>query len=153
MKNTLGVNLRAKPTVFSREKISFSLELLFKPSLWAILKECPSSFVCCCLPEIMWFFCLERFPLPLCSWDELRYLLWHSLSLPYNYFTNGQNTKRTYGQPSELLFPKRWPLSDRNRTKNNINTRKVKRHRNSDTKNRQQRRTTKLPPWNYWGGA
>ena len=31
--------------------------------------------------------------------------------------TNSQNTKRTYGQPSEQLFPKRWPLSNRNRTK------------------------------------
>ena len=50
--------------------------------------------------------------------------------------TNSQNTKRTYGQPSEQLFPKRWPLSNRNRTKNNMNTRKVKRHQNSDTKNR-----------------
>ena len=29
--------------------------------------------------------------------------------------TNSQNTKRTYGQPSEQLFPKRWPLSNRNR--------------------------------------
>ena len=55
--------------------------------------------------------------------------------------TNSQNTKRTYGQPS-----KRWPLS--NQTKNNMNTHKVKHHRNSDTKNRQQRTTTKLPPWN-----
>ena len=25
--------------------------------------------------------------------------------------TNSQNTKITYGQPSEQLFPKRWPLS------------------------------------------
>ena len=24
--------------------------------------------------------------------------------------TNSQNTKRTYGQPSEQLFPKRWPI-------------------------------------------
>ena len=56
--------------------------------------------------------------------------------------TNSQNTKRTYDQPSEQLFPKRWPLSNRNRTKNNM-----KRHRNSDTKNRQQRTTIKLPPW------
>ena len=47
--------------------------------------------------------------------------------------TNSQNTKRLYGQPSEQLFPKRWPLSNPNRTKN-INTRKVKRHQNSDTK-------------------
>ena len=59
---------------------------------------------------------------------------------------NSQNTKRTYGQPSEQLFPKWWSLSNRNRTKNNMNTRKVKRHQNSDTKKRQQRTTTKLPP-------
>ena len=32
--------------------------------------------------------------------------------------TNSQNTKRRYGQPSEQLFPKRWPLSNPNRTKN-----------------------------------
>ena len=38
--------------------------------------------------------------------------------------TISQNTKRTYGQPSEQLFPKRWPLSNRNRTKSNINTHK-----------------------------
>ena len=50
------------------------------------------------------------------------------------YITNSQNTKRTYGQPSEQLFPKRWPLSNRNRTKNNMNKRKAKRHRNSDPK-------------------
>ena len=36
--------------------------------------------------------------------------------------TNSQNIKRTYGQ----LFPKRWPQSNQNRTKNNMNTRKVK---------------------------
>ena len=48
--------------------------------------------------------------------------------------TNSQNTKRTYGQPIEQLFPKRWPLSNRNRTKQYMNTRKVKRHRNSYTK-------------------
>ena len=30
--------------------------------------------------------------------------------------TNSQNTKGTYGQPKEQLFPKRWPLSNRNRT-------------------------------------
>ena len=60
--------------------------------------------------------------------------------------TNGQNIMSTDGQPSEQLFPKRWPLSNPNRTKNNMNTSKVKRHRNSDTKNRQQRTTTKLLP-------
>ena len=57
---------------------------------------------------------------------------------------NSQNTKRTYDSPSDQLFPKRWPPSNSYRTKNNMNTRKVKRHRNSDTKNRQQRTTTKL---------
>ena len=31
--------------------------------------------------------------------------------------TNSQNIKRTYGQPNEQLFPKRWTLSNRNRTK------------------------------------
>ena len=39
--------------------------------------------------------------------------------------TNSQNTKRTYGQPSEQLFPKRWPLSKRNHTKTNMNTRNI----------------------------
>ena len=32
------------------------------------------------------------------------------------------NTKRTYGQPIEQLFQKRWPLSNPNQTKNNMNT-------------------------------
>ena len=31
--------------------------------------------------------------------------------------SNSQNTKRTYGQPSEQLVPKTCPLSNRNRTK------------------------------------
>ena len=31
--------------------------------------------------------------------------------------TNNQNTKRTYGQPSEQLFLKRWPLSNRTEPK------------------------------------
>ena len=56
---------------------------------------------------------------------------------------NSQNTKRTYDQQSEQLFPKRWPLSNRNRTNNNINTYKVKHHRNSFTKNRQKSNTPK----------
>ena len=34
--------------------------------------------------------------------------------------TNSQNTKRTYGQPNEQLFPKRWQLSNLNRTENNL---------------------------------
>ena len=58
--------------------------------------------------------------------------------------TNSQNTKRTCGQPIEQFFPKRWPLSNPSRTKNNMNTHKLKRHRNSDTKNSQQRTTTEL---------
>ena len=63
--------------------------------------------------------------------------------------TNSQNTKRTYGQPIWQLFPTLWPLSNPNRTKNDINKHKVKRHRNSDTtKNRQRRTTTELPPLN-----
>ena len=68
---------------------------------------------------------------------------------------NSSNTERTYGQPSEQLFSKRWPLSNPNRTKNNMNTRKVKRHRNSDTKtgNREPQKTTALERtvMNYWG--
>ena len=46
-------------------------------------------------------------------------------------FTNSKNKQRTYGQPSGQLFPKRWSISNPNRTKHNINTSKVKRHRNS----------------------
>ena len=69
--------------------------------------------------------------------------------------TNSQNTKRTYGQPSEKLFLKRWPLSNRNRTKTDRNTRKVKRHQNSDTKtgNKEPQKTTALERsvMNYWG--
>ena len=41
---------------------------------------------------------------------------------------NSQKIKRSYGQPSEQLYPKRWPLSNRNRNKNNMNTHKLKRH-------------------------
>ena len=55
-----------------------------------------------------------------------------------------QNTMRTNGQPSGQLFPKRWSLSNPNRTKCIINKHKVKHHRNSDTKNRQQRTTSEL---------
>ena len=48
--------------------------------------------------------------------------------------TNIQNIKETYGQPSKQLFPKGWSLSNPNRTKNNMHTRKVKHYRNSDKK-------------------
>ena len=63
--------------------------------------------------------------------------------------TNSQNTMRTYGQPSKQLFPKRRPLSNRNRTKNNMNTIKVNRHRNSDTKtsNREPSCQTYMGTW------
>ena len=47
--------------------------------------------------------------------------------------TNSQNGMRTYGQPRGQLFPKRWPISNPNRTKNMIKH-KMKRHRNSDNK-------------------
>ena len=43
-------------------------------------------------------------------------------------------------------FPKRWPLISRKLNYNNINKRNVKTYLNSDTKNRQQRTTIKLPP-------
>ena len=33
------------------------------------------------------------------------------------YITNSQNSKRTYGQPSEQLFRKRWPLSNKTELK------------------------------------
>ena len=61
--------------------------------------------------------------------------------------TNSQNTKRTYAHPIEL-FHKWRPLSNQSRTKTKMNTHEVKRHRNSYTKNRQQRPTTELPHWN-----
>ena len=40
--------------------------------------------------------------------------------------TNSKNTNRTYGQPSMQLFPERWPLCNPDRSKINMNTRKVK---------------------------
>ena len=55
---------------------------------------------------------------------------------------------RTNDQPSGQLFPKRWSLSKPNRTKSTMNKHKMKHHRNSDTKNRQQRTTSEPPPWN-----
>ena len=60
--------------------------------------------------------------------------------------TNRQKTMRTNGQPSGQLFPKRWPLSNPNRTKSIMNKHKVKHHRNSDTKtgNRDHIRTIAL---------
>ena len=69
--------------------------------------------------------------------------------------TNSQNTKRTHGQPSEQLFPKRWPPSNRIRTKIFMNIDKVKRHRNSDTKTGsrepQQNYRLRTVSNNYWG--
>ena len=57
--------------------------------------------------------------------------------------TNSQNTKITYGKPSEQLFPKRWPLGNRNRTKINMNTRRAKRHQKQVTE-KPQKKTTAL---------
>ena len=47
---------------------------------------------------------------------------------------NSENTKRIKDQLSEQLIPKRWPLSNPNRTKIKMNTLKVKHYRNSETK-------------------
>ena len=57
--------------------------------------------------------------------------------------TNSQNTKITYGKPREQLFPKRWPLGNRNRTKLNMNTRRAKRHQKQVTEKKTHK---KLPP-------
>ena len=70
--------------------------------------------------------------------------------------TNSQNTKRTYGQPSEQLFPKRWPLSNRNRTKNNMNTHKVKNVTETltpkhTTENHNKTTALERSVMNYWG--
>ena len=67
-----------------------------------------------------------------------------------NYMCNIKKSKyeRTYCQPSEQLFFKKVATQQLKLNYNNINTRKVKRHRNSDTKNRQQTTRTKQPPWN-----
>ena len=53
-----------------------------------------------------------------------------------------QNTR----EPSEQLFPKRWPLSNTNRTTFNINKHTVSRYRNSDPKkgNREQQQNYRL---------
>ena len=60
--------------------------------------------------------------------------------------TNRQNIISTNGQPSAQLFPKRWSLSNQNRTKSIMNKHKVKHHRNSDTKtgNRELRQNNRL---------
>ena len=62
---------------------------------------------------------------------------------------------RTFGQPSGQLFPKRWSLSNPNRTKSIMNKHKVKHHRNSDSKtgNRDHIRTSalELSVMNNWG--
>ena len=41
-------------------------------------------------------FCLERFLFPLSAWDGLCVLLWHSLSLPYNYFVKIHDFYQTF---------------------------------------------------------
>ena len=71
--------------------------------------------------------------------------------------TNSQNTKRTYGQPSEQLFPQRWPLSNSNQTKMIwTNTRwNVTETLTPKIGNRepQQNNTLERSVSNYWGGA
>ena len=58
--------------------------------------------------------------------------------------TNKQNTKRTYGQPNEQLFPKGGHSATETELKNNMHTHKVKRHRNSDTQ-----KVNREPQQNY----
>ena len=62
---------------------------------------------------------------------------------------------RTNGQPSGQLFPKRWQLSNPNRTKSIMNKHTVKHQRNSDNKTGEiyHIRTTALERsvMNYWG--
>ena len=66
--------------------------------------------------------------------------------------TNSQNKKITYGQPSEQLVPKRWPLSSRNRTKNNMNTHKVKfGHQKQATENHNKTTALERSVMNNWG--
>ena len=64
---------------------------------------------------------------------------------------------RKYSQPSRQLFPKRWPLSNPNRTGGIMNKHKVKHHRNSKSKTGKidHIRTTALERsvMNYWGGG
>ena len=48
--------------------------------------------------------------------------------------TNSPNTKSAYDQSSKQQFPIRWPLSNRNRTRNNMKQHKVKRHKNTGVK-------------------
>ena len=59
---------------------------------------------------------------------------------------------RTNGHPSGQLSPKRWPLSNTNRTKSIMNKHNVKHLRNSDTETltpKQATETTSDPPsWN-----
>ena len=66
--------------------------------------------------------------------------------------TNSLNTKKTYNQPSEQLFPKRWPLNPNH----NMTTGEVKRHRTLTPKTGKREyhnRTTTLERsvMYYWG--
>ena len=55
-------------------------------SIFSVGEERPNYIILCYyLLVIMWFL-LKRFTLLLGARDGLRYLLWHTLNLPYNYF-------------------------------------------------------------------
>ena len=60
--------------------------------------------------------------------------------------TNRHNTKRTYGQPSEQLFPKRWPLSNLNGAKQLVNTNETSPKLTSKQATENHNRTTTLEP-------
>ena len=57
--------------------------------------------------------------------EAIRTQIQHSQKREITKITNSQNTKRTYGQPSEQLFPKKWPLSNPARAENNMNTHNI----------------------------
>ena len=62
--------------------------------------------------------------------------------------TNSQNTKRTYGQPSEQPFSQKVASQQPKQILINMNTHKVNRHRNSDTKTGNREPQQNKPPWN-----
>ena len=63
--------------------------------------------------------------------------------------------EHNYGQPSEQLFPKRWSLSNLNRTANKLHKHKVKRQRNwhqkQVTENHNITTALEQSVINYWG--
>ena len=92
--------------------------------------QCLNVFICAMYISLLLFACICFLVLLSNAYIDQELKQSEPISIPpkpkreITNITNSQNTKRTYGQPSEQLFPKRWPLSNRNRTKINMNTRK-----------------------------